>query len=189
MNIIKTLMGCRLIAGLVMLGGFATLSCLASDAPGLGPELLANGKLADGDMGWTLQTLQGANGSLAVLEKGYDGKPALIVTAEATETSRKLWTIQLAQNGLSFKKGIKYRLTFAAKSSDGKWSYVTLGETVPPYGTVCKGSQIMLSDSWQVFSYDFTVAKDAPEARLVFTNLNDPGQTRSFADISLREIK
>jgi len=189
MNILKTLALRRLFVGLVIFGGSAIVSCLAAGTPALGPELLANGKLADGDMGWILQTLEGAEGTLAVHEKDYNGKPALVVTAGATGDGKKLWTIQLAQNGLSFRKGEKYRLTFAAKSSDGKWSYVTLGETVPPYGTVCKGTQIMLSDSWQVFSYDLTVTKDAPEARLVFTNLNDPGETRSFADISLRKIE
>jgi hypothetical protein len=176
------------LSRILLTASLAIAPAFAAESPTLGPELLTNGNLADGDMNWTLETHEGAQGHLTILENGYEKKPALVVTAEVTEPEAKLWTIQLSQRELSFKKGEKYRLTFAAKSSDGKWAYATLGETTPPYGSVCTGSQIKLSQDWQVFSYDFTVTKDTPYGRLIFTNLNTGGQSRSFAAISLKHI-
>lgn len=171
--------------------GMLFTASLFAAAPELkpGPELLVNGTLAKGEASWTLETHVGSQATLTVVEKAFEEKTALDVTVEDTGTEKDLWAVQLTQGGLSFKQGEKYRLTFAAKSSNGVWAFATLGETVPPYGSVSNGSQITLREKWQKFTFDFTVTKDAPHARLIFTNLNRGGQTISFSNISLKALK
>lgn len=178
------------LLGIASLGMLFTAALFAAaPEPKPGPELLLNGALAQGTDDWKLETHVGSQATLTVVEKAFEEKPALDVTVEDTGTEKDLWAVQLTQGGLSFKQGEKYRLTFAAKSSNGVWAFATLGETVPPYGSVSAGSQITLRETWQKFTFDLTVTKDAPHARLIFTNLNRGGQTISFSNISLTALK
>ncbi|HEY8966901.1 MAG TPA: carbohydrate binding domain-containing protein, partial [Candidatus Methylacidiphilales bacterium] len=126
---------------------------LPSRAENLGPEMLVNGSLAEGKLGWSLDVIEGASADLTLVEKGCGEKPALSVAIHPS-TSEKLYTVQLTQKELALKKGQTYRLTFQAKSDPGTWFFVTLAGASAPYAQLTKGAQVQAGTDWKPFSFD-----------------------------------
>jgi hypothetical protein len=164
-----------ILFSLLLLPGFSICPLLADT------ELIDNGHFDSGKTSWTLDTIQGAKGTLAI-ETGTDGKSAAHITVP--EAAAVPYYVQLFQNKLEVKAGQSYHLSFRAKAapSVGISLNLMVGET--PWTNLWK-QDISLTSDWQDYSFDITPGASSPNARVTFSRLGAQPADYWIADVSL----
>jgi hypothetical protein len=164
-----------ILAALVLLPGFSTCPLLADT------ELIDNGHFDAGKTSWTLDTIQGAKGTL-VIEMGTDGKSAAHINVP--EAAAVPYYVQLFQNQLTVKAGQSYHLSFRAKAAPAVTISLNLMVGEAPWTNLWK-QDVSLTSDWQDYSFDITPASASSNARVTFSRLGAQPADYWISDVSL----
>jgi len=150
-----------------------------------GGELINNGNFSAGVNAWTLDHINGAQGSLNI-ESTNDGKMAAHIAV--AEAAAEPYYVQLFQGKLNIKSGQTYHLHFRARSNAGVSISANLMLAQAPW-TNLWNKEVALAPQWQDFSFDVTPARSADNARVTFSRLAAQASEYWFTDVSLTTPK
>jgi len=146
-----------------------------------GPEMLRNGALKKGKEGWTIESADGAQATLAA--------SGGVLCWTATRAGTADWNLQLMQTGLEIRAGIAYELSFRARSLIPMKLTLSVMLQVDPWTGLGLETQPEPASEWKTLTYRFTGASSGgPRARLNFSTDNRTG-TVELAELSLREAE
>jgi hypothetical protein len=128
-----------------------------SFAAGTG-EKITNGGFENGTAGWSLELHSPAAGLFSIDKANPFAGTASgkIVVSNSTGTD---WHIQFKQSTVSLKKDSTYTVTFAAKADLPQNVSVSLMNENDPW-TWYGGKSILLTNSWQLFSFSVKAGED-----------------------------
>ncbi|MBN1578650.1 MAG: carbohydrate binding domain-containing protein [Chitinispirillaceae bacterium] len=171
------LSGTSQVSTLVMSGNMTVTASFSGTTISL-TNLAENGDFSDGASGWTFGVYETAKAEGGVT----DGKFKLSLQNAGTEE----WHIQLMQEGIGLKKGVRYVFSFNASSASNTTIKATVGMGKDPY-TAYLQKIVGLSSTDEVFEYTFTMSKDPTESDRIVFDAGKATASWEIDDISLTE--
>jgi Carbohydrate binding domain len=154
-------------------------------------DMLQNGAFADGTKSWGLQRAKPSSGSMEIATPSeLQGKPCVVI--DSLRSPEKLAFVNLNQTGLTVEKGVRYRLSFWARSEAAGGAsakvHVTVSMNHAPWSGMGLGSTAEVGADWREAAFTFVGAADENAAKLM---IEAPvGASRlSFTGFSLRRAE
>ena len=120
---------------------------------------VANGDFAIPSYGWNLDNPGGAS------TVSYVGG---VATIDVTNAGNSWWGIQLNQQNMIFQEGVTYKLTFQAKSEEGRSLSAGFEDVNAGYAMLNPGFQPMvLTDEYQEYAVYYTADSDKTNIKVV----------------------
>ena len=140
-------------------------------------ETLSNGRFENGTDNWTLQTFNGASGTLAVINNDY-------LKIDIINSSSANWHLGLRQEGLLLKNGKTYQVSFNAYADFNRSSNVIVHRQ--------DGSQYYfhsqpLSTTPTDYSFSFTMNESTNTNGIISFNVGSANIDVYYDDISIIE--
>lgn len=140
--------------------------------------MLANAGFADGLAGWNVEQHEGA----LVNARTENGT----VILQVARTGTAGWHVQFNQPRLKLAKNAVYTLSFSAAADQPRTIAVNAMQAHEPWQPIGLDHTLNLTPQMQTFAYTFIATDDDDNARLGFTNLNQPGATFRFTAVTLK---
>jgi hypothetical protein len=135
--------------------------------------ILANGNFEQGLLNWVVQSSPAANIEWLVSSEDTEGHgPAML--ADISEGGSAAWEAQLIWKPVTVIRGLKYRLTFDAKSDAQQNVTLAIGEDNMPWTNLGIRKSVALSQDWRTYEFDFTANATAQTARLALQMGGNP---------------
>jgi hypothetical protein len=148
-------------------------------------DMLKNGGFTDGLKSWGLQVVKPSVGTMEVAAKGGpDGKPCVALSSE--RSAEKLAFVNLNQTGLTIEKGVRYKLSFFARSEAPAKVSVSVSLNHAPWHSVGLGMSVETGAEWKESTMFFLGSDDDAACKLM---IEAPVGTSkvSLAGLSLRK--
>lgn len=160
----------------------------SSDAKPLGKELIANGKLASGTDGFTLEHQADTDAvlsaeSAAGQTNAPDGKALHVSGIKQSGTD---WLLQLHLQGLNLQKGERYTVSFMAKAKDSRSLWLNTRTDREPWSFLGLDQRIAVGTDWKRYTATFVVNNPDPNHNRLSWTFGDSATDFYLGDVSLR---
>lgn len=154
----------------------------------LGKELIPNGKLASGTDNFSLENQFDTGATLssesaAGQTNAPDGKVLHVGAIKANGTN---WHLQLHAQGLDFKEGQRYTVSFAAKAASPRKLWVNTRTDRQPWSFVGLDQHIEVGTQWKRYAVSFVARKPDPQHNRLSWTFGDTATEFYLGDVSLR---
>jgi hypothetical protein len=155
----------------------------------VGPNLLADGRFAEGTGAWRLENQAPADGTTifvggAAAPPGIASRVAHIDVKKVTDVN---WHVQLLQDGLDLQQAETYTLSFWGRSDRVRPLTVTTTLDRPDWHWVGPAHKFTLGPDWRKLTATFTVAHTVKNHSRVSFQVGDQTGVVELADVTLRK--
>lgn len=150
-------------------------------------NLLSNGDLQQGKLGWNLEARNGSKAELKLIKK--DGKPQLQV--KVLKTGSNPWDVQLMYySGLKLEEGASYQFSMVISAENtGRDISVFPGEHGGSYAALAKKFTLRPGKTPRKVTHTFTINRQAKKIRMAISNLGQQNAVFYISDVNLAEEK
>jgi hypothetical protein len=122
------------------------------------PNQMVNGSFETSGVTWYapwLFTAAGGTGKGSIAQDvGIDGNVSAKITVTTTDLTAA-WHVQLGQGPLQITAGKEVTISFVAKASVSRSISFGVGQNYAPYNTFYYNNGVVLTGTWQLFTYKF----------------------------------
>lgn len=130
------------------------------------PHSTINGEFDSGFAGWTPDVNQTDGTGIGTFIDNRDGT----ITIDIEKNSGAAWHMQLFQAGINLTGGNTYQISFRAKASSEQSGNIEVPNPAANFADLLEPGQgtVVLTEEWQTFEIEFTVAETVNGLRLGF---------------------